>query len=121
VIGQNVETVLRTSRGETQSFSLKVVGISPDRQAVIQVSLTDRIAMKNWWFNSTNIVEREGYDSVTIRSLPVLDRQNHELITLMPGITPPELSSDPFNTAIPIPKTEADARGGRDNLTPSCS
>ena len=40
---------------------------------------------------------------------------------LKAGITPPELSSDPFNTAIPIPKTEADARGGRDNLTPSCS
>ena len=23
--------------------------------------------MKNWWFNATNILEREGYDSVTIR------------------------------------------------------
>jgi len=34
-------------------------------------------------------VSRE-YESVTIRALPVLDRQNHELISLMPGITPPE-------------------------------
>ena len=34
-------------------------------------------------------VSRE-YDSVTIRALPVLDRQNHELISLMPGITPPQ-------------------------------
>ena len=40
---------------------------------------------------------------------------------LKAGITTPELSSDPFNTAIPIPKTEADARGGRDKLTPTCS
>jgi starch-binding outer membrane protein, SusD/RagB family len=35
--------------------------------------------------------------------------------------TPAELPGDPFNTAIPIPKTEADARGGRANLTPTCS
>ena len=31
VIGQTVETVLRTSRGETQSFRLRVQGISQDR------------------------------------------------------------------------------------------
>ncbi len=30
------------------------------------------------------------YGSALIRALPVLDRQNHELVTLMPGITPPE-------------------------------
>jgi starch-binding outer membrane protein, SusD/RagB family len=29
--------------------------------------------------------------------------------------------NDPFNTAFPIPKNEADARGGRDKLTPVCS
>ena len=27
--------------------------------------------MKNWWFNSTNTLEREGYDFVTIRSTDV--------------------------------------------------
>ena len=27
--------------------------------------------MKNWWFNATNILEREGYDSVTIRAADV--------------------------------------------------
>jgi hypothetical protein len=35
--------------------------------------------------------------------------------------TPAELPNDPFNTAFPIPKGEADARGGRQNLTPVCS
>lgn len=34
-------------------------------------------------------VSRE-YGSVLIRTLPVLDRQNHELVSLMPGITPPD-------------------------------
>jgi putative ABC transport system permease protein len=68
VIGQTVETILRTSRGEAQSFNLRVQGISQDRSPTIDVSLADRIAMKSWWFNATNILEREGYDSVTIRT-----------------------------------------------------
>jgi len=34
------------------------------------------------------------YESNTIRSLPLLDRQHHELITLMPGITPPLQAAD---------------------------
>ena len=40
---------------------------------------------------------------------------------LKDGVTPPEVAGDPFNTAFPIPKNEADARGGRANLTPTCS
>ncbi len=71
IIGQNVETILRTSRGETQSYSLRVQGISRERSRNIQVSIADRVAMKNWWFNSTNTLEREGYDFVTIRSTDV--------------------------------------------------
>jgi putative ABC transport system permease protein len=71
VIGRNVETILRTSRGETQSYFLRVQGISQERSRNIQVSIADRIAMKNWWFNSTNALEREGYDSVTIRAADV--------------------------------------------------
>ncbi len=71
VIGQTVEAVLRTSRGETQSYPLRVQGISQERSRSIQVSITDLIAMKSWWFNSTNVLEREGYDSVTIRATDV--------------------------------------------------
>ena len=37
------------------------------------------------------------YDSQTIRSLPILDRQHQELITLMPGTTPPMTGTDPIN------------------------
>ncbi|HEX7979292.1 MAG TPA: RagB/SusD family nutrient uptake outer membrane protein [Gemmatimonadaceae bacterium] len=40
---------------------------------------------------------------------------------LKAGITPAEVTGDPFNTAWPIPKAEADARGGKDKLTVSCS
>jgi len=71
IIGQTVETILHTSRGDTQSFSLRVQGVSKDHSPQIQVSVADRIAMKNWWFNATNILEREGYDSVTLRAADV--------------------------------------------------
>jgi ABC-type antimicrobial peptide transport system permease subunit len=71
LIGKTVETVLRTSRGETQSYVLRVQGISDERQRNVQVSITDRIAMKNWWFNSTNALESEGYDFATVRSVDV--------------------------------------------------
>ena len=71
LVGQNVEALLHTSRGETQSFTLRVQGISQERSKIIQASLADRLAMKNWWFNSTNSLEREGYDSATIRAVDV--------------------------------------------------
>ena len=71
LIGKSIEAFLRTSRGETQSYPLRVQGISQERTRDIQISIADRIAMKNWWFNATNLLEREGYDSVTIRSADV--------------------------------------------------
>jgi putative ABC transport system permease protein len=71
LIGQNVEALLRTSRGETQGFTLRVQGVSQERSKTIQASVADRLAMKNWWFNTTNSLEREGYDSVTIRAVDV--------------------------------------------------
>jgi putative ABC transport system permease protein len=71
VLGQSLETVLRTSRGETQGFVLRIQGISSERSSTIQVSPTDCLAMKSWWFNTTNLLQREGYDSVTIRATDV--------------------------------------------------
>lgn len=71
VIGQKVEAILRTPRGERQSYPLLVQGISQERSQSVRISLNDRIAMKNWWFNTNNILEREGYDSVTIRAADV--------------------------------------------------
>jgi hypothetical protein len=41
------------------------------------------------------------YDTQTLRSLPILDRQNQELITMMPGVTPPVVEdriNDPQRT-----------------------
>jgi hypothetical protein len=40
------------------------------------------------------------YDSQFIRSLPVLDRQNQELVGLMPGVTPPVVVNDRINDPV---------------------
>lgn len=71
IIGQKIEAVLRTSRGETKSYFLRVQGISGERQHNVQVSIDDRIAMKNWWFNTTNTIAHDGYDFVAFRSTDV--------------------------------------------------
>jgi ABC-type antimicrobial peptide transport system permease subunit len=71
MLGKYVEVVLRTSRGETQSFILQVQGISSENNTTIGASVSDCIAMKSWWLNTPNLLESEGYDSVTIRSTDV--------------------------------------------------
>lgn len=79
LIGQSFDAVLRTSRGETQVFPLKLVGVIAGRGATIQVSPVNRIAMKSWWFNKPDILETEGYDMVTFRTSDVT--RAHELST----------------------------------------
>ena len=77
LLGQTFEVVLRTSRGETQSFPLHLIGVTSGRGATIQVSPVDRVAMKSWWFNKPDILATEGYDLVTIRTIDV--SRAHEL------------------------------------------
>jgi len=71
LLDQKIETILRAPRGEMQSFTLTVKGISSEKSSVILLSPEDRMAMKNWWFNSTNLVEKEGFDTVAIRAADV--------------------------------------------------
>lgn len=66
MLGQSVQVVLSTSRGESQGFILQVQGISSEKNPTIAVSVSDCIAMKSWWFDTDNLLESEGYDSVTI-------------------------------------------------------
>jgi putative ABC transport system permease protein len=70
-VGKYVEVVLSTSRGESQSFFLLVGGISSEKNNSIAVSVSDCIAMKSWWFNTDNLLESEGYDSVDVRASTV--------------------------------------------------
>lgn len=65
---QPLNLVLRTPRGESQAFPLRVTGVSSEKSSNIQVSPSDCATMKNWWYNTNNLLETSGYDSVEIRS-----------------------------------------------------
>jgi putative ABC transport system permease protein len=68
LVGQQVDLILQSPRGEQQIFTFEVAGISSDPSPFAQVPLADRVAMKGWWFNRPALLETEGYDSVTIRA-----------------------------------------------------
>jgi ABC-type lipoprotein release transport system permease subunit len=68
LIGQQVAVVLQAPRGESQEFAFEVVGISSDEIPVVRVPLADRVMMKSWWFNRPQILETDGYDTVTLRA-----------------------------------------------------
>lgn len=71
--GQSVRVVIRTSRGESQGFTLQVQGISSDKSSTIELSVSDCIALKSWWFDDDRLLESEGYDSVTILTTDVIE------------------------------------------------
>jgi putative ABC transport system permease protein len=71
LVGQKVEIVLETSRGEKQAFPLKVVGVSSEDARGVRLSSPDRLAMKQWWFNEPRLLQSDGYDAVTLRAADV--------------------------------------------------
>jgi putative ABC transport system permease protein len=68
LVGQPVEIVLQAPRGESQTFTFTVIGISSEEIPTARVPIADRAAMKSWWFNRPQLLETDGYDSVTIRA-----------------------------------------------------
>ncbi|MCU1335862.1 MAG: Cna domain protein [Bryobacterales bacterium] len=65
----------------------------------------------------TNSAEvSRSYDSQTIRSLPLLDRQHLELVTLMPGITPPFPAADRINDPQRLPTFNVNGQPAFANL-----
>ena len=73
--GSGVQVTLDVGPATAAGGKLEIDGVAPTVQT-----------------NSAEV--SRSYDSSTIRSLPILDRQHHELITLMPGITPPVPATD---------------------------
>ena len=76
LLGQAAEVTLQTSRGEKQSYTLKLIGVSSDNTPTVEVSTPERLAMKSWWFNEPNLLKTEGYDAVTLRAADVSDAKN---------------------------------------------
>lgn len=71
LVGQQVEIVLQSPRGEQQTYPFTVLGVSSDESPFVLVPLVDRIAMKSWWFNKPDLLNTDGYDSVTLLATDV--------------------------------------------------
>ena len=71
LIGQSASITLATSRGERKKYDFKISGISDDDARSVQIGTSDRLAMKEWWFNEPNLLKTDGYDSVTLRAADV--------------------------------------------------
>ncbi|NTW01778.1 MAG: ABC transporter permease [Oscillochloris sp.] len=71
ILGKQLNIVLRSPRGESQSFPLTVVGISNDEDAKAEATVLDMADMKSWWFNTPSYLETQGYDSAVVRTKDV--------------------------------------------------
>jgi putative ABC transport system permease protein len=90
-IGQQIEVVLYAPRGESQSFSLRIVGVTERAENSIALALPDRLAMLQWWFNDPDYLAQRGYDEVFVRARSLnaasqivnwLDGQGYEVQSL---------------------------------------
>jgi putative ABC transport system permease protein len=71
VIGKQLTIVLRSPRGESQRFPLKVVGVSDSTDAEVQAPAADMADMKSWWFNTPDYLGTQGYDTAVVRAKDV--------------------------------------------------
>jgi ABC-type lipoprotein release transport system permease subunit len=83
LVGQPIELIMQSPRGEQQTFPFTVQGISSEERPLVRVPLDGRIAMKSWWFNKPDLIETEGYDQVTLRAASINDARN--LVTQIRG------------------------------------
>jgi ABC-type antimicrobial peptide transport system permease subunit len=67
-VGSVVVLELCAPRGDRATFSLAVVGITDAPYWEVRVGSKDRQKLKEWWFNETDLLETEGYDSVSLRA-----------------------------------------------------
>jgi len=72
LIGTLARLVLAAPRGGRKSYNLRICGISSGQRREVQISTADRLDVKGWWFNEPDLLQKEGYDSVTIRAADVI-------------------------------------------------
>ncbi|RRR68395.1 MAG: ABC transporter permease [Candidatus Viridilinea halotolerans] len=68
LVGQDVTILLRSPRGESERFVLRVAGVNDLTENEVQASVVDMVAMKAWWFNTPDYLASQGYDLVVVRT-----------------------------------------------------
>ncbi len=65
-IGEPINIILRSPRGEEEVFPLTITGVSDRSDGEVQVAVADMAAMKSWWFNLPDYLETQGYDFAVV-------------------------------------------------------
>jgi putative ABC transport system permease protein len=73
LVGREIEVTLYAPRGESQTFSLRIAGITDQQQNSIALALPDRLAMLTWWYDDSEYLAHRGYDEVFIRAKSLND------------------------------------------------
>ncbi len=73
LIGQEVELVLYAPRGESQTFPLRISGITEPRWGNVALALPDKLEMLKWWYNDPDYLAHRGYDAVHVRARSLND------------------------------------------------
>lgn len=71
LIGEQLNVVLVSPRGERQHFPLTVIGVNDRDSDEVQVAVEDMAAMKSWWFNLPDYLDTQGYDAAVVRATNV--------------------------------------------------
>ena len=79
LIGQEVALVLQAPRGDTQTFPVRLVGVFDPNYGFdgpyfdAHIGVADSLALKAWWYNDPDILEHEGYDTLTVKAVSLND------------------------------------------------
>ena len=69
LVGQEVSLTVQLPRGETESFSSRIVGVRDGfGGSIIELGLAEREAILAWWYNEPDILQTEGYDTLTVQT-----------------------------------------------------
>jgi len=72
LVGQQLKLVLHAPRGESQTFSFTVAGVTSGQWGVV-IGLADQLAMKEWWYNDPDLLQTQGYDALTVKTRSLND------------------------------------------------
>jgi putative ABC transport system permease protein len=77
LIGQEVALELVTPRGDRQEFPLRLVGVVDTHVGTnypgAYVGVADQAVLKAWWYNDPDLLENDGYDSLTVKAASLSD------------------------------------------------
>lgn len=69
LIGKPISLVVKLPRGETETFQSEIIGVRDGfGGSTIDLGLAEREAILRWWFDAPDLLQRDGYDMLVVRT-----------------------------------------------------